>query len=204
MACAPFNITSEFINKYNDNDYPNLLNVKTIKTILDRKGGRIECIQNVTIPSNIFVIGHSAFRGASALKQIIFEGNNVKKIGPYAFAGCVSLVTITIPDSVTTIGNDAFYECTKIMVTINNATLYAKIKEQAADYYLREDQIIDGSNPTGGGNKSKKSTKKKKYIKKKKMKSAKKKKMKSAKKKKMKSTRKKKKNNKTTRKSKKK
>ena len=44
-------------------------------------------------------------------KGVISFDGNVTKIGDYAFAECVSLTSVTIPDSVTTIGENAFYDC---------------------------------------------------------------------------------------------
>jgi len=112
----------------------------------------------------------------------------------YAFAGCKKLTSITIPISVTNIEFRAFEGCTKIKVTINNEQLYNEIIKEPGKYGLIKENIIDGSNPTGGGNKKKKPTKKNKTksTKKKKTKSTKKKKTKSTKKNKTKSTKKKK------------
>ncbi|MGI6265294.1 MAG: leucine-rich repeat protein, partial [Acutalibacteraceae bacterium] len=40
--------------------------------------------------------------------------NSVTSIGDYAFYNCTGMTSVTIPDSVTRIGNSAFYYCTKL------------------------------------------------------------------------------------------
>ena len=42
--------------------------------------------------------------------------DSVTSIGKYAFFDCSSLTSITIPDSVASIGKNAFYECTIQMI----------------------------------------------------------------------------------------
>ena len=41
-------------------------------------------------------------------------GDSVTTIGDYAFYGCTTLTSVNIPDSVTTIGMATFYECTSL------------------------------------------------------------------------------------------
>lgn len=43
-----------------------------------------------------------------------YNGKNVTVIGDYAFYGCNSLTSITIPDGVTSIGEGAFYNCASL------------------------------------------------------------------------------------------
>lgn len=54
------------------------------------------------------------------------------EIRPYAFAGCENLVSIEIPDSVTVIGDSAFYGCSALTtVQINETSNLSRIEETA-------------------------------------------------------------------------
>ncbi len=104
-------------------------------------------IKNVVITDDVTTIGDSAFRSCASLATITIEADNanyssdeygalfnkdkttliqypigntrtsytipdsVTNIGNYAFFGCSSLASITIPDSVTSIGDSAFSNC---------------------------------------------------------------------------------------------
>jgi len=50
----------------------------------------------------------------SALFTKVTIGDSVSLVGNYAFYNCTSLTSITIPDSVTSIGKYAFYNCTSL------------------------------------------------------------------------------------------
>ena len=68
------------------------------------------------------IIYADTFRDYSNLTSITI-GNSVTSIGSYAFARCSNLTSIMIPDSVTTIGKSAFLGCSKltgIIVSANN------------------------------------------------------------------------------------
>ena len=55
------------------------------------------------------------------IKRIII-GDSVTTIGEYAFRDCSALTSVTIPNSVTTIGSKAFYNCYALTsVTIPNS-----------------------------------------------------------------------------------
>jgi hypothetical protein len=51
----------------------------------------------------------------TSLKSITIP-NSVTTIGDRAFDECKSLTSITIPNSVTSIGNGAFYECGNLIL----------------------------------------------------------------------------------------
>ncbi|MEA5099277.1 MAG: leucine-rich repeat protein [Bacteroidales bacterium] len=102
-------------------------------------------LSSITIPNSVTSIGDYAFLGCSGLTSINVDNNNqyyasldgvlftkqidtliccpidkvgvvnipnsVTSIGQYAFYGCSGLTSITIGNSVTSIGGDAFYGC---------------------------------------------------------------------------------------------
>ena len=111
-------------------------------------------LTSVTIPNSVTSIGWSAFRDCSGLKSIIVENgntvydsrndcnaiietatntliagcqntiipNSVTSIGNNAFQGCTGLTSVTIPNSVTSIGKFAFSGCSGLTsVTIPNS-----------------------------------------------------------------------------------
>jgi hypothetical protein len=67
----------------------------------------------------------SAYSGTIIIPEKVTVPNGTRKvtgIGNYAFAGCSSLTSITIPKSVTSIGRDAFFYCTGLTsITIPNS-----------------------------------------------------------------------------------
>ena len=55
-------------------------------------------------------LGYFAFEGCSSLTSLTIP-SSVTSIGFSAFSGCSGLTSLTIPSSVTSIGDDAFYGC---------------------------------------------------------------------------------------------
>ena len=107
-------------------------------------------LTSVTIPDSVTAIGARAFEDCSSLREfngkyasedgrcLIIDGtlnsfapaglteytipDSVTSIGKYAFYNCSSLTSVTIPDSVTTIGDYAFEGCSSLTnVTIGDS-----------------------------------------------------------------------------------
>ena len=68
-------------------------------------------LRSVTVTGGNIVIG--AFQNCSMLISITIP-DSMTSIGNYAFYNCSSLTSITIPDGVTSIGNYAFYNCSSL------------------------------------------------------------------------------------------
>ena len=89
----------------------------------------IICIPDTIDGQKVIAIGKSAFRGNTAIKEVVI-GNNVTKILDYAFYQCANLSSVEISDSVTSIDNRAFVDCANLTsLTIGNSV--TKIGEYA-------------------------------------------------------------------------
>ena len=73
---------------------------------------------DVVIPSEIdgkkvIRIASRAFRDCYSLESLTIP-NSVTSIGDSAFSECIRLTSLTIPNSVTSIGHSAFYDCNSL------------------------------------------------------------------------------------------
>ena len=89
----------------------NCLIEKSTKTL-------ITGFNNSTIPSDIKIIGDTAFIGCSGLTSISLP-SSLTGIGNYAFRDCDGLTSISLPSSLTSIGEWAFYSCDGLTGEIN-------------------------------------------------------------------------------------
>ncbi|MGN1297075.1 MAG: leucine-rich repeat domain-containing protein [Clostridia bacterium] len=103
-------------------------------------------IKIIEIPNTVTEIGRAAFaasdwgRGFGALQKVDIP-DSVETIGSDAFLHCINLTEIKIPDSVTSIGYSAFWGCTSLSsITIPNSVI---IMGDGTFYGWTENQTIN-------------------------------------------------------------
>ena len=98
-------------------------------------------LTSIKLPNSVTYIGR-AFSGCSGLTSVTI-GNSVTSIGGYAFYGCSGLTSITIPSSVTSIGSNAFSGCSSLnAVRISDLAAWCNI-----DFLCDEGKYDYLSNP---------------------------------------------------------
>lgn len=102
---------------------PSTIGVTTVTEIgdnfLNSKNNKAKLsVEEITIPDTVTTIGKDAFLGCSKLSKVTIEGDNIRKIKSGAFAKCVALVSISLPNSITTLESMAFADSSKL-ATVN-------------------------------------------------------------------------------------
>lgn len=102
----------------------------SIQTIGDNAFRSCEKLSTVVIPENVTKIGEGAFYGCKGLKTLTFRDKvvldsngmpvvqQVTEIGPSAFAWCENLQDLTLSGSISTIGDNAFSKCDKMLTKV--------------------------------------------------------------------------------------
>lgn len=127
---------------------------------------------SVVIPKTITKIGVNAFRGCTefngfwaelcsgktteiGLKNVTFApGSQLETIADCAFANCYSLAEIEIPNSVVTIGKQAFWSCADMeKVTFQKESMIQSIGEQAFHWncFLKKIELPKGLTQISAG-----------------------------------------------------
>ena len=83
-------------------------------------GYRLPSVKNIIYPNTIEKVNilHTRFIGYNKIIEKIILPRKLKEIDDYAFSGCKSLKNIEIPNSVISIGKDAFLSCINL-TTVN-------------------------------------------------------------------------------------
>lgn len=85
---------------------------------IERIGGFAKTeVRKINLPSTVKVIEASAFEGCEYLEEIVFP-DGLEHIGDKAFYKCGSLCSVNFPDSLITIGESAFALCGKMGNTL--------------------------------------------------------------------------------------
>ena len=94
-------------------------------------------ILNVVIENGVTKVGAGAFRGSKVISTTIPA--SVKTIGDNAFYGCAGLVSVTVTNGVETIGNSAFYGCTQL----KSISLPASVREVGAAAFFQCTELTE-------------------------------------------------------------
>lgn len=80
------------------------------------KGMFLGCkyLSKISIPETVKSIGDYAFQDCSKLSEVRFKAGSISSIPYAAFRRCVALKQISIPSGVSEINADAFYGCSKL------------------------------------------------------------------------------------------
>lgn len=92
--------------------------------------GKCTGLKKVTLKNGVRSIGEDAFRDCSSLEGVIFENTVLEKISDGAFWGCSALSSIALPDSVTEIERNAFFE-----TGLRNIQLPAQLNKLGTDAF---------------------------------------------------------------------
>jgi len=93
-------------------DIPATIDGMPVRYIADQTCRGDGVITEVRIPASIVSVGEFAFADCPNLTKVTCKGGET--IGYSAFRGCEALLSLTLPETLTTIDDSAFYGCTML------------------------------------------------------------------------------------------
>lgn len=78
---------------------------------------------NFDLPNTLTSIGRYAFRDCDNLTGKLVIPNGITHINDYTFSDCLGITSVVIPESIISIGNNAFEYCYKLVEVYNLSTL---------------------------------------------------------------------------------
>ncbi|MBP5514777.1 MAG: leucine-rich repeat protein [Bacteroidaceae bacterium] len=120
-----YNRSSSYNNKITSLTLPSKL--KQINTYTFRN---MDYLQSIVIPDSVTSIGQYAFYDCDALRTVTM-GNKVTSIGTYAFNSCDKLYSINLSEALDTLGTYVFTSCANLTEPITIPATLRTIPEQA-------------------------------------------------------------------------
>ncbi len=120
-----YNRSSSYNNKITSLTLPSKL--KQINTYTFRN---MDYLQSIVIPDSVTSIGQYAFYDCDALRTVVM-GNKVTSIGTYAFNSCDKLYSINLSEALDTLGTYVFTSCANLTEPITIPATLRTIPEQA-------------------------------------------------------------------------
>lgn len=109
-------------------------------------------IKTVSIPVGIKTIGDNAFKSCASLASVTFAGGGLTAIGDNAFRSCQKLAAITLPETLQTIGVQAFLGA-RVLKTLTIPAAVTAIGDWAfgscfelTDVYVLNNDVVYGTN----------------------------------------------------------
>lgn len=94
-------------------------------------------VKEIYFHTHIKTIGNSAFYGCDNLKEVILPEGELKELGECAFCQCKNLEYVRIPNNIKKIGEKAFEECPKIILSVLEGSYAEKYaKEHAIPFVI--------------------------------------------------------------------
>ena len=94
----------------------------------------------IIVPTTVTEVGNGAFKGLTSLTRVEFLGSGSLTLGKEAFSGCTNLVEVILPNSVTEIPENCFYNC-KAMTSFEVPSSLTKLGAYAFDNCTKLESI---------------------------------------------------------------